>query len=444
MNATTDWTSALAILVAGLALGALFVFFFNKRKTRVIGDDATLARKDLEAKRDALIQRLRDLDETASADERVRLEKETAAVLRELDEAPAVTPAITSAPATPAAASLAMSPTTKGFFWGAGSFAALAGLLYFVMQVAQPRQEGDTVTGNLPTQQQQGGAATQAQVNPALLQLEAAVKSDPENLQLRNDLARAYLDADQLMNVFEQTKFVLAKAPQDSRALTYQAFVRMNMGDTTAAEQMLRQASKSDPKNLDAWVALAWLFMQQDKKTEAEAMIAEAAKQSPGDKAQLEDVFRQMQQQAAQPDGGVPQQADAGGQLPAGHPPIDGAAPAASGMTPAPATAAAGPSVTVTLDLDPSARGKNGVLFVMARNAMGGPPVAVKRLQVARFPVTFTLGQADSMMGQPFPANFRLEARLDADGNAMTKTPNDPTAMQDGVTPGATVRLALK
>lgn len=440
MNApTTDWTSALAILVAGLALGALFVFFFNKRKTRVIGDDATLARKDLEAKRDALIQRLRDLDETASADERVRLEKETAAVLRELDAAPAGT----GAPATLAAASLAMSPTTKGFLWGAGSFAALAGLLYFVMQVAQPRQEGDTLTGNLPTQQQQGAAAAaQQQANPALLQLEAAVKSDPENLQLRNDLARAYLDADQLMNVFEQTKFVLAKAPRDSRALTYQAFVRMNMGDTAAAEQMLHQAAKSDPKNLDAWVALAWLYMQQDRKSEAAEMIAEAAKQSPGDKAQLEDVFRQMQQQAAQPDA-APQTASAG-ELPAGHPPVNGAAPAPSGMTPAPATAAAGPSVTVTLDLDPAARGKNGVLFVMARNAMGGPPVAVKRLQVAQFPVTFTLGQADSMMGQPFPANFRLEARLDADGNAMTKTPNDPTAMQDGVTPGATVRLALK
>lgn len=438
MNApTTDWTSALAILVAGLALGALFVFFFNKRRTRVIGDDATLARKDLEAKRDALIQRLRDLDETASADERVRLEKETAAVLRELDESPVVT----SAHVTPTAASLAMSPTTKGFLWGAGSFAALGGLLYFVMQVAQPRLEGDTLTGNLPTQQQQGAAPTQQQANPALLQLEAAVKSDPENLQLRNDLARAYLDADQLMNVFEQTKFVLARAPQDSRALTYQAFVRMNMGDTTAAEQMLHQASKSDPKNLDAWVALAWLYMQQDKKSEAAAMIAEAAKQSPGDKAQLEDVFRQMQQQAAQPDGAT-QRADAGGELPAGHPPIDGAAPAPSGMSPAPA--AVGPSVTVTLDLDPSARGKNGVLFVMARNPMGGPPVAVKRLQVAQFPVTFTLGQADSMMGQPFPANFRLEARLDADGNAMTKTPNDPTAMQDGVKPGATVRLALK
>ena len=443
MNAaTTDWTSALAILVAGLALGALFVFFFNKRRTRVLGDDATLARKDLEAKRDALIQRLRDLDETASADERVRLEKETAAVLRELDRSPHVT----ATHATPSSqSSLAMSPTTKGFFWGAGSFAALAALVYFVMQVAQPRQEGDTLTGNLPTQQQQQQqAATQQQANPALLQLEAAVKSDPENLQLRNDLARAYLDADQLMNVFEQTKFVLAKAPHDSRALTYQAFVRMNMGDTAAAEQMLHEASKSDPRNLDAWVALAWLYMQQEKPKEAEAAIAEAAKQSPGDRAQLQEVFRQMQQQAAQanaPQSGAPQQA-AGGDLPAGHPPIDGAGTPATPATPTPA--AAGPSVTVTLDLDPAARGKNGVLFVMARNPQGGPPVAVKRLQVAQFPVTFTLGQADSMMGQPFPASFRLEARLDADGNPLTKTPNDPTAMQDGVAPGATVRLALK
>jgi len=48
------------------------------------------------------------------------------------------------------------------------------------------------------------------------------------------------------------------------------------------------------------------------------------------------------------------------------------------------------------------------------------------------------------MMGQTLPAQFRVEARLDADGDPMTKPPTDPSAMQDGVAPGATVRLALK
>lgn len=436
MNAPTDWTSALVILGAGLALGALFVFFFTKRRSRVIGGDASIERKDLEAKRDALLGRLRDLDETSSADERVRLEKEAAAVLRELDESG--TPSAAAVAAQEQRDRLAMNPTTKGFLWGAGSVAALAALFYFVMQAAEPRQEGGIATGTIPMQQQPQGAPQQA--NAMITQLEAAVRSDPGNLQLRNDLARAYLDTDNLMGVFEQTKVVLEKTPNDSRALTYQAFVRMNMGEAEAAESMLKQATQSDQKNLDAWVALAWLYVQQDKKKEAEAMIAEAAKQSPGDKAQLEAVFRQMQQQ-----GNEPQQAQ-GGELPPGHPPVgsDPGAPAAMTAA-APAPAAGGEkSVTVTLDAEASARGKNGVLFVMARNPMGGPPLAVKRLPVAQFPVTFTFGQADSMMGQPFPDKFRLEVRLDSDGNAATKPPTDPTAMLNDVATGTSVRLALK
>src|SRR5215212_4669380 len=133
MNEPTDWTSAVAILVAGLALGALFFYFFSKRKTKMLGDESVLARKDLEAKRDALIQQLRDLDENASPEERTRLEKETANVLRKLDAGRAsarpVAGRVEARPATPAPA---MNPTTKGFLWGAGSCAALAGLFYFV------------------------------------------------------------------------------------------------------------------------------------------------------------------------------------------------------------------------------------------------------------------------------------------------------------------------
>ena len=38
MNEPTDWTSALAILAAGVALGALFIFFFSKRRSKTVGD----------------------------------------------------------------------------------------------------------------------------------------------------------------------------------------------------------------------------------------------------------------------------------------------------------------------------------------------------------------------------------------------------------------------
>jgi tetratricopeptide (TPR) repeat protein len=334
-----------------------------------------------------------------------------------------------------------MNPTTKGFLWGAGSCAALAGLFYFVMQTSTPRQEGGSLTGNTPPmasaapmQQQQ---QQQQAPDPMVTQLEAAVQKEPDNLQLRNDLAQAYLERENLMAVFEQTKFVLERKPEDSRALTYAALVRMAMGAGDEAKSMLERASKSDPKNLDTWVALAWMHAQRNEMKDAEAMIAEASKQVPEQKERLQMVLVQMQRAASQPQ--QPVQTAAGGeQLPPGHPRIDGApaAPAAAAPT--------GPSINVTLELDPSASTKTGVLFVIARNPMGGPPAAVKRLQGVSFPVTITLSSADSMMGQPLPAKFRLEARLDSDGDATTKPPTDPAAMQNDVTPGATVKLALK
>jgi tetratricopeptide (TPR) repeat protein len=448
VNEPTDWTSALAILAAGVALGALFIFFFSKRRSKTLGDEGDLVRKDLEAKRDALIQQLRDLDEHAGPDERARLESDTAEVLRKLDSrAPASGPRVAAAAATEveaAPAGSSMNPAVKGFLWGAGSFAALAGLFYFVMQASTPRQEGGSVTGDIPVAQQQGAPQ---QPDPMVLQLEAAVQKDPQNLQLRNDLAQAYLERENLMAVFEQTKFVLDKKPEDSRALTYSALVRMAMGEGDEATKMLQRASKSDPKNLDSWVALAWVYAQNNKMQDAEAMIAEAVKQAPNEKARLEDVFRQMKQAASQPQQPAGAAQVAGGELPPGHPPIDGspapaAAPPPQAMQAAPA--ASGPAVNVTLELDPSAKSKTGVLYVIARNPMGGPPVAVKRMAGVTFPVTFALSSADSMMGQPLPAKFRLEARLDSDGDAATKPPTDPAATQNDVAPGATVKLALK
>lgn len=423
MNAPTDWGSAIAILTAGLFLGVMFVYFFNKRK-KTFSEDLVL--KDLQAKRDALVQQLRDPG--VEGDERTRLEVETAQVLRQLDAYKSTSPGLPE----PAAVSTAMDPTIKGFLWGAASVAALFGLGYFVMQQARPREEGGSLTGGFESgaqQQQQQAPPT----SPMIQQLEAAVQKDPNNLELRNDLAQAYLQANNMMAVFEQTKFVLEKQPEDSRALTFQALVRMAMGDADAAVQMLQRATQSNPKNLDGWVSLAWIYVQTDRMQDAERMIAEAVKQSPGDKAQLENVFASMKQSKNEQPG---QTAEGG--LPEGHPPVDGGTP-----TP-PTPAASGPSVRVTLNLDAAAKSRSGVLFVIARNPAGGPPVAAKRVMASSFPMTVELSAADSMMGQPLPPTFRLEARLDSDGDAMTRVPTDPSAMQEGVSVGSVVTLALK
>ena len=56
-------------------------------------------------------------------------------------------------------------------------------------------------------------------------------------------------------------------------------------------------------------------------------------------------------------------------------------------------------------------------LYLIARRGPG-PPVAVKRIVDPRFPLTFTLGQADAMAGGAFEGELEVVARLKMDGQA--------------------------
>ena len=70
-----------------------------------------------------------------------------------------------------------------------------------------------------------------------------------------------------------------------------------------------------------------------------------------------------------------------------------------------------------------------GVLYIIVRNANmpnQGPPLAVKKISQPSFPLEFSISGADVMMkGMPFLGPFDVYVRLDRDGNAMTKGPED-------------------
>jgi len=75
------------------------------------------------------------------------------------------------------------------------------------------------------------------------------------------------------------------------------------------------------------------------------------------------------------------------------------------------------------------AAGGEGVLFVIARSQPAGPPLAVKRLPIGPFPLEFEIGPEDVMIqGLPFAGPITLTARIDRDGNPMTREPGDATA----------------
>ena len=123
--------------------------------------------------------------------------------------------------------------------------------------------------------------------------------------------------------------------------------------------------------------------------------------------------------------------------LEAEPPPVEGPIRVPGLETPAPRTRVMAPPVgqsdalirgTVRL-ADGTEAGSAGALFVIARSAAGGPPVAVRRLPPGPFPVRFALTRVDSMLGEgTLPGTVQLSARLDRDGNPMTRQDNDLVA----------------
>jgi hypothetical protein len=87
------------------------------------------------------------------------------------------------------------------------------------------------------------------------------------------------------------------------------------------------------------------------------------------------------------------------------------------------------------------------VVFVMLREEGfgAGPPRAVRRLVADAFPLAFEIGDGDSMNGEPIPDGVLVEARLDADGDPVTRPRSDPYGRQDYVKVGARdLRVVLK
>ncbi len=114
------------------------------------------------------------------------------------------------------------------------------------------------------------------------------------------------------------------------------------------------------------------------------------------------------------------------------------------GAEPAP-EATAGPRIEGTVRMDPgraTQAGEPATLYIVARTAgaAAGPPLAVKRIARPTFPVSFSLGSGDVMIpGAEFEGPVDVSARLDRDGDPLTREAGEPAGAHEGnpVTPGA-------
>ena len=144
-------------------------------------------------------------------------------------------------------------------------------------------------------------------------------------------------------------------------------------------------------------------------------------------------------------------------QLPPGHPPMGGATGgptggAMGGAAPSGAFGGATPGgafdpktvLAGVIKLEGKIKDKvapGDVIFVVARKyeegATGaGTPLAVQKLTVDKFPLKFSLDSRDAMLaGTTLSGKVVVTARVDKDGDAITKNPGDVTGQTKPVEP---------
>ena len=139
---------------------------------------------------------------------------------------------------------------------------------------------------------------------------------------------------------------------------------------------------------------------------------------------------------------------------PAGLAPSGAAPAAAPTAAPAPAPApAGGATLSGRITLSPARKGDvspTDVVYLVARRMPDSPGtrgslVAVKRFTAASFPIEFTMTQADMMFKNgAFEGALTLSARVDKDGDPITRKKGDVFGTVDGVKVGTSgVEIAL-
>lgn len=427
MAAEFSWTPPLVVLALGAVTGAVVVAMRsrNKAEREAAPSPSTSRASDLQRQYDALIRRLA---EGVSAEEKSRIELEAARVLMEMETGAtrgSAAPEPEAAPAAPPRTEAARPASAlAGFVYGVLAMGTLGGLFYLASQGASVRPEGGSPTGgNTMGAASAANPPTTAAEDAALKALEESIRTSPKDIAQRVELTRAYLQRRDLMKVFDQTQAILEIEPGQPHALTYQALVRVAMGQADQAETMLIDAIKKNPRIEDAYIHLAIARLQLGNRKGAEEAIAAGQKEFPEDKEVLANVFAQISSAADAPTASAPDD----------HPEVAVAAPASS------PSAGSSSSVVVVIDLPKGVTvPANAILFVIAREAgfETGPPIAVKRVAAVNFPITVTLSEKDSMAGESLPGLIRIDARIDSDGDAMSKNPKDPAASEDNVRPG--------
>jgi len=420
----TVWILPFAVLLAGLAFAVWYLLRWSRRardepegppdpellervRAEVADNDFPEGRRGRppDDQQTRIYQDLRELEfdhqagKLSSADYEAlkqRYERQAVRGLQESREstAPPPEPAMTQ-PTDPR-------KSRKGWVLAAWAAVLLAGgvtLGLLLGQSLRPRTSTeDSITGDFLTGTGPGGISPSLAVEaPA-----AALRRGQEAFQ-RNDFKTA-IDA---------FRTVLGQDPGHPLANAYMGMVLAQAGHTDAALEALDRALSRTPNlPLALWAKGMVLYQEGRDPDGAREHLQRLEKLLP--EGEQRNAVRELIAQIGQGPKEAPK-------------------------------APAGPRIEGSVRLEPGRAadtGSRSTLYIVARAAgtQGGPPLAVKRIVGPTFPVSFSLGAGDVMMpGMAFEGPLNLSARLDRDGDPLTREPGEPAGAYGGnpVKPGA-------
>lgn len=411
-------------VVAGLGLAAGLVLALRARRGGVGGATrGGLTREDLLTRKQALLEQLRGLEAErgklppADFQARWRVVLDRAAVAeRELER-------FDRAQLDDEQLEGEASRSPEGRSFGRAGWAAAVVVFFVVLgltltQATRPR-EGGGMTG-----------ATVDQRQKALEELQARLDKDPTDVDAATALAHAAIRSGDLEAGMRYVEAGRQVAPDDPRVQASLAALMLAIGYQDRAAAVLDQALATNPTLGTAWLWKGVLELGRGDRSAAVAAFEKVMAYSKD--AEDRRIAASMMAEA--------RAAAAGG----GSAPSQPAGPTA-------ATTAGTVRVSGRVELAPgvAAPPAGAMVFIYVRSSAEakGPPVAARKVPASALPLDFQLGDADIMMqGVPWPDQVWLSARVDLDGNAMTREDGAPQATPIGPmgAPEAPVQLVLQ
>ncbi len=418
-----------------LAGGILFVIFFVRRRVRSrpkgrpseadpdliqrvrrelatetaweVGPDVKGPQAPLIRERARLYAELRDLEFDFQAgrfsksdyqEMRQGYEAQATAILKDLDALPPATPPPTAARVAPEDGQIPSSAKVGSrrawIFAATAIFLLIFGVTLgiFLGKSLRPRTSlEDSITGDFLT-----GTGIENRPSPPGI--------EGKDIGALLNQGRASFERKEWPQAIEAFKKVLSMEANHPEAHAYMGLILSGAGHADSALLAFNRALTSDPNHaLALWGSGMVLYRQKDDANGARQNFKKLLTLLPpgAEKEQIRKTLREMGK--GEREGEIKQ------------------------------TKTADHRIQGVISIDPKLRSQfqgQGVLFIIARLAasQGGPPLAVKKIDRPAFPLSYYLGQDNTMIpGTPFSGRLIITARLDMDGNAVTREPGNLT-----------------